>query len=277
MIYKRFARWFIIFSCALYAVILSAPEFVYSDSSAPIEIMSLRGTPAPVYPRNADSLNSMLILDANKKYKAVKYIKNGYLINIDEEPYIASSSFFAPAFLFSGGSEHLNVNADDFFKLKLPKEVDSSEFFFTSAERKSFYSLAFILFIKFGADYKDFEKRLQEFDDFLPESSKKERKKSFTETLGDYLEKNKILPIYFSPQMPRIEVIEAALTLHKPVVFISNLENPSGEIITAYSANAHGNMLEVSCYGYGFGLKIYSRDDFELLLSKSFKGFLVIL
>lgn len=256
------------------------------DDSAEIFIVkSPASLYAPLYPRNYSSADSIITVSPGTEFKALKEVKGGYIVEGPEGECFAPGGLFLYERLAKKSINALkskNFNAADFFKIALPVEIENSEFFFNNASKKSFYTLAFLLYIKNGPGYAAYEQRLKDYDDYMSEASKKGLNLSVIEAFSVFLNSvpnSKGVPCAVCVKRRLTETTAyALLSERKPVVFFTYLSGADGEIIAAYSMEGReGFEKEINCYIYGRGIQTFKFKEFEAFVQSSSNLFMVLM
>jgi len=240
---------------------------------------------APLYPRNYVSVDSIVTVPPGSEFKALKEVKGGYIVEGAEGEYFAPGGFFVYSAIASECLNALKSNEfkpDDFFKIELPPEIENSEFFFNNASKKSFYTLAFLLYLKNGTGYRRYEQDLKDYDDFMAEVSKKGTDLSVIEAISAFLNSGRDVKNAKSAlciKRPLFETTASALlSRRKPVVFLTCIDEAGGELVAAYSIKGReGFEKKVDCYIYGRGIQTYKFKEFEALLQNSSNLFMVLM
>lgn len=239
---------------------------------------------APLYPKNYSSADSIITVSPGSEFKVLKELSVGYIVEGPDGECFAPGNFFLYERLVKKNQNYLkskNFNAADFFKIKLPAEIENSEFFFNNASKKSFYTLAFLLYLKNGPDYSAYEQALKDYDDFMAAASKKGLNLSVIEAFTEFFNSgagNKGGVAVCVKRRLTEKTAYALLSEHKPAVFLTYLNAADGEIVAAYSMEGReGFEKEVNCYIYGRGVQAFKFKEFEALLHNSSNLFMVLM
>ncbi len=239
---------------------------------------------APLYPQNPRQSESIVIAQPAREYEALKSAGDVFIVNDENGKYAAPVLWFVDSRL-AGPSENALKNSDfnvnDFFKIKLPPEIEKSEFFFNNASKKTFYSLAFLLFLKYGPAYKDYKRKLGEYDDFMADLAKNKSIMIVLDALAHFINSfsnsGEGPAAVFINRRPCAAEIYSLLNFRKPVFFLSRFKGASGDIIIAYSySGKEGFEQSVNCYVYGAGLVTLGREEFERILDDASNCFMAL-
>jgi hypothetical protein len=240
---------------------------------------------APLYPKNYAAADSIVTVPPGSEFKALKEVKGGYIVEGADGECFAPGGFFIYGRLAAKCANALkskDFKAADFFKIELPSEIENSEFFFNNASKKSFYTLAFLLYLKNGAGYGGYEQNLKDYDDFMAEASKKGMNLSVIEALAAFLNSGRDSKGDQTAVCVKRGLTETAacalLSERKPVVLFTYINGSDGEIVVAYSINGReGFEKEIDCYIYGRGIQTFRFKEFETLLQNSSNLFMVLM
>ncbi|HOT75447.1 MAG TPA: hypothetical protein PK467_06665 [Candidatus Wallbacteria bacterium] len=241
-----------------------------AGSSEEVRLISpVNSVYVPLYPQNFHSLDSIILCDKNSKFKLVRETAAGYVVEFDGERYLAPAEWYiydelsgkGPGVWGAGG-----FDASAFAGVKLPGEIESSEFFFNNASKKSFYSLAFLLFLKNGPAYGGYEQKLRDYDDFMGNAAKKKRNICVIEAFSEFLNSSAPGSAVCVRRRPSPSVIYGLLASGRAAAFMSFKNGAEGEIVIAYGRSLkNGVEKQISCYIHGAGLRSFPAAEFEEL------------
>lgn len=236
---------------------------------------------APLYPREFSSMASIVAAEKDARYKLVKEIPGGYIVECEDGLFVAPYRWYVFEDLAGesvNATKNKGFDASGFFRIELPKEIETSEFFFNNASIKSFHSLAFLLFLKNGPKFDGYEQKLRDYDDFMAAAAKKKTNPPAVEAFCDFLNSGGSKAAVCMKRRLTAEIAYGLLESHKPVVFMTFANSAAGDIIAAYSLTGReGFEKEAECYIYGTGLKKFSRGEFEKTLESSSNIFMVLM
>lgn len=276
-------------SCCLYSIvaallIISVFSAAGSASAETVEAVFIKPAGslyAPLFPREFSSMASIVTAEKDAKYKLVKEIPGGYIVECEDGLFVAPSRWYVFENLAgesANAPKNKGFDASGFFGIELPKEIETSEFFFNNASIKSFHSLAFLLFLKNGPGFDGYEQKLRDYDDFMAAAAKKKTNPPAVEAFCDFLNSGGSKAAVCMKRRLTSEIAYGLLESHKPVVFMSFANGAGGEIVVAYSlAGREGFAKEAECYLYGSGLKKFSWSEFEKTLESSSNIFMVLM
>lgn len=236
---------------------------------------------APLYPRDFSSMAAIVTAEKDSRYKLVKEIPGGYIVECEDGLFVAPSRWYVFEELAGesvNASKNKEFDASDFFRIELPKEIETSEFFFNNASIKSFHSLAFLLFLKNGPKFDGYEQKLRDYDDFVAAAAKKKTNPTAIEAFCAFLNSGGPKAAVCMKRRLTAEIAYGLLESHKPLVFMSFANGADGDIVVAYSLTGReGFAKEAECYIYGTGLKKFSWSEFEKILDSSSNIFMVLM
>ncbi len=265
----------------LIILISGAAVSAFAETAEAVFIKPAGSLYAPLYPREFSSIASVAAAEKDARYKLVKEISGGYIVECEDGLFIAPSRWYVFEEL-AGESANVtknkDFNASGFFSIELPKEIESSEFFFNNASIKSFHSLAFLLYLKNGPGFGGYEQKLRDYDDFLALAAKKKTNPTAIEAFSAFFNSDGSKASVCMKRRLTAEIAYGLLESHKPVVFMSYANSADGEIVVAYSLSGReGFEKQAECYIYGSSLKTFSWKEFEKTLESSSNIFMVLM
>lgn len=273
------------FQAAAFAAVFFAHAFAAGTvSAATVEaelIAPSCSVHAPLYPRSLSSISSIVTVEKGCKFKLVREVSGGFIVEGDDGLFMAP----APWHMFdrlcgecANFTKNPDFDASGFAKIKLPDEIESSEFFFNNASARSFHSLAFLLYLKNGPGFDGYEQKLRDYDDLMAAAAKKKASPCFLEAFCDFFNAGEAKAAVCMKRRLTPQIALGLLEAHKPAVFITGAGRSEGEIVVAYSASGReGFEKRVECYIYGRGLVGFEWREFERLLERSSNIFMALL
>ena len=274
-----------ILRCAFLFGLLFMPEAAAAaETTAEVRLISpINSVYAPLYPQNFSSLDSIILCDKSSKFKLIRETAGGYVVEFDGGHYLAPAEWYIYEELSRkgrGGSGSAFADASGVAGVKLPGEIESSEFFFNNASRKSFYSLAFLLFLKNGPGYGGYEQKLKEYDDFMGAAAEKNQNLCVIEAFCNFLNSAAPGSAVCVKRRPSPAVVYGLLASGGATVFMSFKNGSDGEIVIAYGSNRRGGQEKrINCYIHGgaAGLQSLPAAEFEALTERSSSIFTALL
>lgn len=266
------------FLTILFAVLFSFQIKVFAASSDEVEtIRPLYKVPVPIYPVDGGG-PAMINPGAGSEFQVESYLRDGYIVKFNKKDFFVKSVHFAPAYLLDSEMKTSGASAGSFSDVKLPDEIEKSEFFFNSADKKSFYSLAFLFFLKYGGKYDKYDEALKMFDDFIVGAGASSKKSGFIKVLSEYLLTVKISSKFFSGKNIDYCSLLQCLRFKKPVLFISTVKRSAGDVMIFFDVReiAEGNVI-FKYYSYPDGISEVRMYETFYILANAMRGYMVLL
>ncbi len=267
-----------IFFLALFIVIFPFQREVFGASDEVETIRPVHGVPVPLYPVGDGGGSAIINAGAESEFAVESYLRDGYIVKLNKKNYFAKSVHFAPVYLLNSDLKGKASAAGSFSGVKLPDEIERSEFFFTSADKKSFYSLAFLFFLKYGGKYDKYDESLKLFDDFIIGSDASSKKAGLLKVLSDYLLSVKIdCRAFLQKNIDYCSLLQC-LRFKRPVIFISTVRRSAGDIMIFFDARevSAGNVI-FKYYSYPDGISEAGIYEIIYILANAVRGYLVLL
>lgn len=266
------------FGMMLFAVLFLFQMEVFAASSDEVEtIRPVYRVPVPLYPVDGGG-PAMIDPGAGSEFAVGSYLRDGYIVRFNKKDFYAKSVHFAPGYLLDGEVKGGGASAGSFSDVKLPEEIEKSEFFFNSADRKSFYSLAFLFFLKYGGKYDKYDETLKMFDDFIVGADASSKKAGLIKVVSDYLLSVKISSKFFPQRNIDYCSLLQCLRFKKPVLFISTVKRSAGDVMIFFDVReiAEGNVI-FKYYSYPDGISEVRIYETFYILANALRGYLVLL
>jgi len=241
------------------------------------EITTIFPVPSPVY--GMSDRSTLALVDPFKKYPCVAVRSDGYIVEYNGAKYFAPDDYFAPAAMVSGPINPKGpFEKSEFSAKSLPGEIEKSEFFFNTAAVKSFYSLAFILYLKSGKDEANYIETLKSFDEHIIKyGNEKKNEDGFLKVLSEFLKSRKIGNEYFGASAIGPKTLADALRFGKTVVFISESATRDGDVLVFFNSRGpSGEMISFDYYSHPGGIKKIGKNDAARFVASSVPGYLII-
>ncbi len=251
----------------------------FCASSDEVEtIRPVYGVPVPLYQIEDGGAPAIINAGAESEFAVESYLRDGYIVKLNKKNYFAKSVHFAPLYLLNSDSKGKASSAGSFADVKLPDEIEKSEFFFNSADKKSFYSLAFLFFLKYGGKYDKYDETLKMFDDFIVGAAASSKKSGFLKVLSDYLLSAKLdVKVFLQKNIDYCSLLQC-MRFKKPVIFISTVRRSAGDIMIFFDAQeiSDGNVI-FKYYSYPDGISEVRIYETIYILANAVRGYLVLL
>lgn len=275
----------LLYTSAFFAFILNAPGSAAAQTSEVYTAKPFTNIKTPLYPLISAEDSPVIYADKNKNYNITEFLSDGFIVKINGRKYIAGGNYFALSFLVENNNlKTAEIEVNSTLKsesAKLFDEISKAELIFGEAERQSFYSLAFILFLNSkltGAALDKLQETLKDFNIFISKQKSKKGKNAFyLEILSEYLNKINIKSRYIAGARINPLILKQALLFSRAVVIQSTSENPNGDILVFYNVINVSNKKSVYEY-YKFNGGIETLNGLEILpvLVNSNQQYLII-
>lgn len=239
---------------------------------------------SPIYPVHSplysiSEKNDAATAEPTKRYECESVREDGYIVVVNGARYFApddfftSSEFAGPAPLGAEASDRV-----DFAPKNLPAEIGGSEFFFNTASAKSFYALAFIIYLKKGKEVSNYVEPLKSFDEFIIRlGSEKKDRMGFLKVLSDFLTSQKIGNKYYGDSTIGPAALWDALRSGRTVVFVSDSGQAGGEVAVFFGARSLSrDAVTYDYYSHPLGIRRIARREAAGLAAAAAPAFLVI-
>lgn len=262
---------------AVISAILSFSGMVAASTSEAEMVRPVSGLMSPIFPAGRPGKASFV--PPGTSFGVEGRCPGGYVVTHERERYIAGYEYFAPDYLLERGrgTSSVSLAASGFSAAALPAELERSEFFFTSAGRKTFYAMAFLLFLSRGGG-TGFDADLRNFDEYLSAAGAVNGKIRLFEAFSGFLGGAAIRTRLFADGNLTYDELRQCLRFKKPVVFMTGSRDSSGEIIVAFELDEPSRDYQlIRMYSYPSGIFTVTRGEAKGLLAGSVPGYLVIL